>query len=214
MKIVSLNVGRPMLRAVAGRQYKTAIGRRAADSPVPLTTEGLAGDHVADSDNHGGPDRAVCCYPVEHYEHWRQRLGRSLDVPSFGENLTTAGLLESEVCVGDTFGIGDAVVQISHLRQPCWKLANHLAEPQLPKWINQLGFTGWYMRVLSEGQVQAGNAVQLEDRPHPDLTVHLLNRVLRDADIEPQVIARFIDAEPLSESMRSFLAGKLRAKDR
>src|ERR1051325_11063003 len=106
MRVVSLNIGRPQLRLKEGRPYSTAINRRPVDGPVELTATGFVDDRVSDSKNHGGPDKAVCCYPVEHYAYWRERLAAEMPLPSFGENFTTEGLLEEDVCIGDTFDVG------------------------------------------------------------------------------------------------------------
>lgn len=135
MHLVSLNVGRPQIVLRDGRQYSTAINRHRATSRVALGPEGLDGDRVADRNVHGGPDKAVCCYSREHYPYFSELLGHELAVPAFGENFTTAGLLESEVCVGDTYRVGSAVVQITQPRQPCFKLANKHRQPQIIEWI-------------------------------------------------------------------------------
>ena len=171
MKIVSLSLGRPRIVVRGGRQYSTAIDRRPVDGPVELTPEGFVGDRVADNRWHGGPDKAICCYPHEHYAHWSRELGVELSIPSFGENFTTSGLLESEVCIGYRFRIGDAILQVSQPRQPCWKLAGKHSQPALPKWIVAKGYTGFYFRVLEAAPIAAGQTIELLDRPHPEMPV-------------------------------------------
>ena len=111
MRIISLNIGRPQLHLRDGRPYSTAIDRRPVEGPLELTESGLVDDRVSDSKSHGGPDKALCCYPHEHYAAWRALLASPLTVPSFGENLTTEGLLEDAICIGDTLAIGSAVLQ-------------------------------------------------------------------------------------------------------
>jgi MOSC domain-containing protein YiiM len=168
MRIVSLNLGRPRIVVRAGRQYSTAIDRRPVDGPVELTPEGFVGDRVADNRWHGGPDKAICCYPHEHYAHWSRELGVKLEIPSFGENFTTQGLLEREVCIGDRFRVGDAVLQVTQPRQPCWKLAGKHNQPALVKWIVAKGFTGFYLRAAP---IAAGRTIELLERPHPEMPV-------------------------------------------
>ena len=120
MHLISLNVGQPQLVLRGGRRYSTAINKQPVDGSLNLENTGLEGDRQADAANHGGSDKAVCCYPHEHYEYFASRLEvASLAIPSFGENFTTSGLLEDQVCIGDTFEVGDAVVQISQRRDPC-----------------------------------------------------------------------------------------------
>ncbi len=189
MKLISLNVGRPTLLAVEGRTLSTAINRRPAQGPVTLTRDGLAGDRVADARYHGGEHKALCCYPHEHYAHWSERLGVTLDVPAFGENLTTLGLVENEVCIGDRFAVGDAVIEVSGPRLPCRKLAMKHRRPDLPSWIRDAGFTGFYLRVITEAAIEAGADITLLDRPHPGF---ILLRVTRNR-FDPAPDRAFID---------------------
>ena len=209
MKVVSLNIGRPALAVHDGPQYSTAINRRAVQERVHLAALGFAGDRVADNENHGGPDRAVCCYSHEHYSFWAERLGIDLPMPSFGENLTTEGLLERDVCIGDTFRIGTALVQVTQPRQPCWKLANKLNAPQLPKWITELSYTGFYVRVLEEGEIQAGEAVELVHRPNPEVTVALTAAQLLTPAATRSWLARLAELPELSSGWRARAAKRI-----
>ena len=147
----------------------------------------LAGDFQADLQNHGGTEKAVNVYPVEHYPYWERDLGlEALPFGAFGENFTTERLLETDVCIGDVFGIGEAVVQLSQPRQPCWKLARRWRMKDLALKVQQTGRTGWYFRVLKEGHVQAGAKLGLIERPHPEWTVAAANDVMhhRVRDLE------------------------------
>ena len=159
--------------------------------PVPglvwLGRVNLAGDSQADLQNHGGPEKAVNVYPAEHYPYWERDLGLgALPFGAFGENFTTEGLLEADVCVGDVFGIEEAVVQVSQPRQPCWKLARRWRVKDLALKVQQTGRTGWYVRVLREGHVQAGTKLRLIERLHPEWTVASANDVMhhRTQDLE------------------------------
>lgn len=171
MKVISLNVGRPQIVLHQGRQYSTSINRTPVDGPVALTARGFVGDRVADSERHGSPDQAVCCYPHEHYAPWADRLGRAPIIPAVGENLTTTGLLEHQVCIGDTYRVGEALLQVSQPRGPCWKLANKHDAPQLVRWIEETGFSGFYFRVLEPAPIAAGDPIALVSRINPGRTV-------------------------------------------
>jgi MOSC domain-containing protein YiiM len=139
----------------------------------------LEGDGQADLVNHGGPEKAVNVYPIEHYHYWKQTLGlTNLSSGAFGENFTTNGITESDVCIGDVFEIGDALVQISQPRQPCWKLARRWRVRELAVRVQETGRTGWYFRVLKEGIVEKGMQLALTDRPCPEWTVALANDVM------------------------------------
>jgi MOSC domain-containing protein YiiM len=121
---------------------------------VWLTQLNLAGDFQADQRNHGGPDQALCVYCGVHYAYWSRQLGQELTAGSFGENLTLAGSwTEADVCIGDVFALGEAVVQVTQPRSPCWKIARRWQTPLLSLWMQETGYTGWYMRVLQPGQV-------------------------------------------------------------
>lgn len=211
--LVSLNIGRPQLLVKNGRQYSTAINRGPVPGPLELGVEGLAGDRVSDLNVHGGPDKAVCCYPSEHYPHWREKLGTPMDVPSFGENFTTAGLLETDVCIGDVFGVGGATVQVSQPRQPCGKLASKHDEPRLIHWVNESRFTGFYFRVLTPGAVRAGDPIELHARTHADLTIARLIEVRLSGEIDEATCRRLAALPELAQSWRKTFAGLLGSPD-
>jgi MOSC domain-containing protein YiiM len=139
---------------------------------VNVTRLGLSGDEQADRKHHGGPEMAVHLYPFEHYEAWRldypEQAARFAPPGLFGENLSTQGLTEGDVCIGDVFKAGNTLLQISQGRQPCWKLNVRLGIEQLAVMLQQTGRTGWYFRVLEEGSITVGDALELVERPHPE----------------------------------------------
>jgi MOSC domain-containing protein YiiM len=210
MRVISVSAGRPALVVCNGRTYSTAINKRPARGTVELNAEGLAGDRVADDRHHGGPDQALCCYPYEHYPHWQKQLNRFLEPPAFGENLTTQGLLETGTCIGDILEVGSARVQVTQPRQPCWKLANRHHERRLPAWINALGYTGFYMRVLEPGEVCAGDELTLVERPCRSLTVWTVMQLLLNGGPET-LLERCVELDLLGRSCRRQLADRLRA---
>lgn len=137
-----------------------------------IAMDGLTVDYQADLTVHGGPDKALHHYPADHYAAWRAELGRMDLLPgSFGENLTTTGLTEKTVCIGDIFSLGTARVQVSQGRQPCWKLNAHTGEGRMAYLFQKTGRTGWYYRVLLSGSVAPGDTIALIDGPHPDWSV-------------------------------------------
>lgn len=206
MLVHSVNIGRPQIVLAPGRQYSSAIGRRPVPGPVELTTIGFAGDRVSDEKVHGGPDMAACCYPLEHYAWWNERLGRELAIPSFGENLTTSGLLETEVCIGDTYRIGTATVQVSQPRGPCFKLAHQLGAAEAISWIHENGFSGFYLRVIESGVIRPGDEIQAISRPNPDFPVRLLLRLKHDKAAAAPHAARLTRIPELSGRWRDFFA--------
>ncbi len=186
MHVQSLSVGRPAILMRGERQLSSSINRTPTDAAVRLDVEGFEGDQVSDQSVHGGPDKAACVFPSEHYPRYAELLGRALAAPAFGENLTAVGLLESEACVGDVYRVGAAVVQVSQPRAPCQKLAMKHGVPQMVEWVARSGLTGFYFRVRAAGAIRAGDAIALCERPHPDFPIVRLNqqRILAQPDRE------------------------------
>jgi MOSC domain-containing protein YiiM len=157
-----------------GRGEASAIAKAAIDGVVRIGFLGLDGDEQADAVYHGGPDKALHHYPFDHYARWRDAAPNhpSLSTPgAFGENLSTTGLLETDVCIGDRFRVGTALIEISQGRQPCWKQGDRLEWTTLPAMMVKERRSGWYYRVIEEGTAQAGDAMTLETRVLPDWTV-------------------------------------------
>lgn len=178
MQLISVNAGRPRYMQFQGKSFRTAIYKTPVSGTVPVRCLQIEGDGQADLQSHGGTDKAVYLYPLEHYDFWRTELDLPLDqMGSFGENFTSEGMLESEVCIGDTFEVGTAVVQVSQPRTPCYKLAARLERPDLPARFLKSLKSGFYLRVLTEGQVQAGDCFVLRDRDSAPVTVQELVRI-------------------------------------
>lgn len=191
--VLSIQVGGPTTMGVEGasdpmqRLWTSGIVKRPVEGPVWLGRTNLAGDGQADLVNHGGADKAVLAYAAAHYPDWRIELA-PLELPfgAFGENLTVEGQDESSVCIGDVFAVGEALVQVSQPRQPCWKLARRWGLKDLTARVQRSGRGGWYLRVLGEGIIQTGLTLVLRERPYPRWTVALANdlmfRRLEDQD--------------------------------
>ncbi|CAN5863798.1 MOSC domain-containing protein [soil metagenome] len=177
MKVVSLNVGLPRAQRYGREEVRTGGVKK----PVPhalLRSFGFVGDGQADLVNHGGADKAVCVYPHDHYAHWEKVFGHELEPGAFSENLTISGAVETGVCIGDVFGVGEAVVQVSQPRTPCSKLAGKNGQRLLTKWVGQTGYTGFYMRVISEGIVRSGDAFELVEGHPGRISIAAVNDII------------------------------------
>jgi MOSC domain-containing protein YiiM len=208
MRIISLNVGLPSAQRYEGREVITGGTKEPVHSAV-LRFGNFDGDRQADRVNHGGLEKAVCVYPFDHYPYWSRQLGRDLRPGAFSENLTVSGAIETEVCVGDVFQIGEASVQVSQPRMPCTKLAGKNGAKMLPKLIANTGFTGFYMRVLSEGMVAADDGFDLV-RAHPDrITIADVNSIIYEKSYDVTLIKRLAELPEFSEIGRSLFAQRL-----
>jgi len=173
---------------------------------------GLEGDHQGDLKNHGGPEKALHHYPGEHYRYWRERLPQSLvlrNVGAFGENLSSRGLTEEDVCVGDIFEIGSARVQVSQPRQPCWKLNARFECSSMAREVQSTRFAGWYYRVLREGEVAPGQHMVRIDRPHSDWPLTRLMAIVFDKEQDLADLASMAGLELLAPSWRALARRRL-----
>jgi MOSC domain-containing protein YiiM len=173
-------VSHSVLALLAGTVQPLARGERSAIVKSPIAGRvqigflGIEGDQQADLSVHGGPDKALHHYPADHYGYWATKAVDHplLNAPgAFGENISTFGLLENGVCIGDRFRLGTALLEVSQGRQPCWKQAARMEWSTLPAMMVRERRSGWYYRVIEEGQVETGDALQLLDRPLPEWSV-------------------------------------------
>jgi len=185
-RIVSLQVGQPRQMGDAGwpelrtGPWVSAIIKEDARGPRWLSATNLEGDRQGDPSVHGGHDKAILAYAAVHYPLWRAELGIEMPHGAFGENLTVTGLDEETVCIGDIYRIGEAVVQVSQPRAPCWKIARRWGIKTLTARVDETGHTGWYNRVLTEGYIDAGQPITLLERPEPDWPVMRATRVMQN----------------------------------
>lgn len=184
------------LRPLEPEGQISGIFKRPVRGAVQLTVEGLAGDHQGDRRHHGGAQKALHHFPAEHYaafvRRWPQ-LGDLLCPGTLGENLSTHGMTERQVCIGDIFGFGTARIQVSQPRQPCWKISHRLGVDEASLFVAQQGLTGWYYRVLDAGTVQAGDVLELLERPAPELSLarywQVINAHRPNAELLRQIAA-------------------------
>lgn len=190
------------------RAFTSAIWKSPVTGPVFAGALGLAGDAVANTKVHGGVDQALLMYAVSHYPLWESELGRPMGPGAFGENLTVDGLDEDSVCIGDVLEIGSVRMEVSQPRQPCATLARRHQVRDMVAIVRRNGRGGWYLRVLAEGPVEAGQTIQLVDRPNPEWTVRRAARVMQARVREPASAADLARCRGLSEGWRSRLAGR------
>lgn len=211
--LLSLQVGLPGCFGQEGaadpmdRPWTTGFFKRPVLGPVWLGATNLDGDGQADLVHHGGPDKAVLAYSADHYDAWRRELNKpALSPGAFGENFTIAGLTETDVCLGDIWTVGgEAVVQVTQPRQPCWKLARRWRLKTLALQVQESGRTGWYFRVLHEGVVAAGMSLVLVERRHPAWSVERANRVMHTDKNDLPAAEELSALPPLAASWRSTL---------
>ncbi|HEX5502430.1 MAG TPA: MOSC domain-containing protein [Thermomicrobiales bacterium] len=199
----SMQVGTPHRYGTAGatdplgRPWETSFFRAPSPEPRWLFATHLDGNAQADTKNHGRPDQAVLLYAAAHYPAWRAELDRPEIGPGgFGENFTVEGLSEGTACIGDVYAIGEARIQVSGPRYPCWKIERRWGLPGLTARVAATGRTGWYCRVLREGLIEPGAPIALGERPYPRWTVALTNDFGHDRNHD-MATARDLGACPL-----------------
>ena len=210
MKIISLNVGRPRLVVSEGRTVSTGIYKSPVEGRVMLRTLNLDGDRQADLTVHGGPSKAAYAYPSEHYVYWRDELP-DMELPwgMFGENFTTEGLDESSVRIGDRFRVGGAEVLVTQPRMPCYKLGIKFGRKDILKRFLASGRTGFYFSVEREGEVGAGDEVELLARDENNVTVADITRLYSRDREDFETMRRAVEVEALPDSWRQHFRQQL-----
>ncbi len=203
MKLVSVNIGRPRLVLWRGRAVSTGIFKEPVAGRVMLRHLNLDGDRQADLTVHGGRDKAVYVYPSEHYRHWHAQLSEmQLPFGSFGENFTTEGLDESSVNIGDEFQVGSARVVVTQPRQPCFKLGIRFGRADMVKRFHESRLTGFYLAVVEEGEVGAGDTFELFKRDPQCITVADVYGFYAGDVPSPEMLRRAVQIEALPEGWR------------
>lgn len=206
---------------------RSAIDKQPVTERVRLDETGLDGDEQADSKHHGGAEKALHHYPFDHYATWRDEwpdgssaddrdtqkaavgLARLASRGAFGENVSTLGMTEANVCVGDVYRIGDAIVQVSQPRQPCWKLNLRFTRDDMSRRVQETLRTGWYYRVLEAGEIGAGDRIERLARVHPQWTVERLLHVLYVDRHNLAALEQMANLDTLTPSWRATAAKRL-----
>ena len=200
-RVVSVNVGRPAALSTGSRAVPSAIVKQPVTGPVAARGTNLAGDEQADKVHHGGPDQAVYAYASEDTEFWSELAGRELGPAAFGENLTLAGVEVSGARIGERWRIGTAELRVAGPRVPCFKLEARIAVRGFQRRFLHGGRPGAYLAIVGEGDVQAGDPVEIVHRPDHEVTVALaIEALLVD-------LSRVPELEPARADMLPKLAG-------
>lgn len=210
MKIISVNVGLPREVAWNGGSVATGIFKQTVAGPVRVERMNLAGDRQADLSVHGGPYKAVYGYAAEHYAYWRKELGEDgLPWGMFGENLTTEGMDENSVYIGDRYRAGTAELVVTQPRTPCYKLGIRFGRPEMIQQFLHSGRSGFYFAVAREGELRAGDSIELVARDANSLTVGQINGLYRSEKHDREMLERAVRIEGLSENWRRYFREQL-----
>jgi MOSC domain-containing protein YiiM len=212
MKMVSLNVGLPRDVIWHGRTVTTGIFKAPVGGRLALRTLDLDGDGQADLSVHGGKDKAVYCYPVEHYAYWKKEIGRELPMGAFGENFTTSGMSEESVHLGDRFAIGSVEVVVTQPRLPCYKLGVRFKSDDMVRRFMASGRSGFYVAVTREGEVGAGDEINLITADANAVPVSAITRLYiakrYDAD-DVAMLRRIMQVAAVPESWKGYFEERL-----
>lgn len=210
MKLISLNAARPRLVVYNGQTINTGIFKLPVAGSVFLRTLNLDGDRQADLSVHGGPNKAVYGYPSEHYPYWRGEFP-SMELPwgMFGENLTTTGLFENDLHIGDRFQIGDAVVTIRQPRVPCYKLAAKFQRDDILKRFLASGRSGFYFSVEQEGDLANDASFELLGRDDKAITIAEMNRLFATDKYDRTLLHKAMNTAALPEDWREYFSQRL-----
>jgi MOSC domain-containing protein YiiM len=211
MKVVSVNAGMPREILWKGMTVQTAIFKEPVQGPVMIGKLNLAGDRQADLTVHGGEEKAVYAYPAEHYAYWRQELP---DVPFpwgiFGENLTTKGVREDSLCIGDRLRIGSAVLMVTQPRMPCYKLALRFDDDDMIKRFLMSRRSGFYFSVIEPGEVNAGQGIEIVGRDPHRVTVADICSLYLGITHNSALLERAVDTDALPLDWKTELLKRAR----
>lgn len=196
------------------RKWETGMFKKERQGKVWLTKTGLKEDEVADTKVHGGPEKALFAYPVKHYEYWKDDLSiDNIGAGAMGENLVITGVDEFTTFIGDTYKFGDAIIQVSQPRQPCWKPARRFKVIDFALRIQNSGRTGWYYRVIEEGYVEAGVELELIERPYPQWSIAAANEVMHKKKDNLRLAYELKNCEYLASNWKRTLSRRLQGKE-
>lgn len=214
MKLLSVNIGLPQLVDINGKQVLTGIYKKPVEDRIWLNKLSLVGDGQADKTVHGGYHQAVYSYPLEHYKYWQNSLAlNDLTLGTFGENFTVTGLLEDKICVGDILQIGSAltgaVVQVTMPRIPCFKFGHKIGRPEVLDAFLRSGRSGFYQRVLTEGEVGAGDSIALIERDPQAISIRTALGLQKLEEGNHALLERALQVKSLAPLLRQIFEERL-----
>jgi MOSC domain-containing protein YiiM len=208
--IVSLQIGMPSLIAHGSKDVLSGIFKEPTDEACYAGASGIEGDGQGDIINHGGPDKAVCAYFANRYPYWEKQFGRPFEPGAFGENVTISDWSEEELNIGDIVQAGDAVLQVSQPRQPCFKLGIRNELPELPMLVQETGYSGFYFRVLKPGILQKGQKLTLLERHPAGMSIMEANEIMYRRKNNEEAIGKLLAVKELAQSWHEQLGGRLK----
>lgn len=209
MQVESIHAGKAKEVTWHGQELFTALEKEQSPEALYLTFTNLEGDEQGNTVAHGGVDKAACVYAAEHYDYWEKEINRKLPSAAFGENFTVSGLTENIARIGDIFRWGEAVVQISQPRQPCFKLAARYGIKQLPLLVRENGYSGFYLRVLEEGNVAPGSRITLITPGEKNISISEANRIMYLDTGNTGAIENMLEEDALADAWREPLTKRL-----
>lgn len=206
-------LGKKHAKEPMDRPWETGMFKEKREGKWWLQKTGLVEDEVADTKIHGGPEKALFAYPLQHYTYWKNDLNMEIDAGAMGENLVITEANEFSMFIGDTYQFGEAIIQVSQPRQPCWKPARRFNVLDFALRIQNSGLTGWYYRVLKEGYVEAGTELTLLERPFPQWSIAACNEVMHIHKADLAAAYDLASCELLAENWKRTLHKRLRGQE-
>lgn len=210
MYVVSVNISQPQTILVDGKEEQTGYFKRPVQS-IKLNRKGVKNDSVVDKIHHGGEDKACYLFGYNHYHYWQEKHPNlEFDFGMFGENITISELDESELKIGDTFQIGDAIIQITQPRQPCYKMGIKFNSPKMVNDFRLGHSPGIYVRVLKEGKVKNGNEMRLIERQEKAPTVLEIYRLIYNDEPKKEDLLQIIDNPHIADRLKEYVTKKFK----
>ncbi|CUI02202.1 6-N-hydroxylaminopurine resistance protein [Leisingera aquaemixtae] len=211
MQVLALSVARPVEIEYGSRKISTGFYKSAVEGPRMVRETNIDGDQQADLTVHGGPHKAVYAFPAEHYEFYQNQLGQSgYAFGHFGENLTTEGMLETEVRIGDRYQIGEALLEVSQPRSPCFKFGIRMGVREAIKTCLASARTGFYFRVISEGSVEAGDAIELAHRDNGAPSVTAVHNLYYHEKLNEESLVQAVGCQALAPGFKDEFIERLK----
>jgi MOSC domain-containing protein YiiM len=189
----------------------SAINKQSQNTRQHVTKLGIIGDEQGDPIFHGGVEKAIHIYPFEHYKYWREELGNKSifqNAGAFGENISSVGVTESDICLNDVILIGTTLLEVSQGRMPCWKLNVRCEEPKMALKLQETLKTGWYFRVLKEGEIGIGDDIMLQKRNYPNWSLSRIMKIIYDGSLDSVVLKEMLEL-PLVDSWNKLVTKRI-----